>query len=294
MHVVTHDEPDCWADPLEEALKLLRAPDNMRERAQTWLVAVADEFNYRLNRESKLRNSPIRRVAHLKTELSELAVEARDLARRMELVWPWVHHAASPKGFSENPYYSYTLPEVWIDDDGTPNFAELLSHKPAQLKALLPEIAYLMDWLSEQLSDSGGEPDLLAMFYVTPKRGLSVECWELFWFFRPGEATQSESRKDGKGDYYHFTAMVYELATGQSAEDPGVGMIRYVKEAVTLCDDLLSRVPGLRDRCDLLAPEESPVGFISKSSLAGYVLHPRPKEKNEEACLKEQRAAQEK
>ena len=137
------------------------------------------------------------------------------------------------------------------------------------LMALLPEIADLADRLSERLpADTGGERPLFALFHGSPKQVLAVQCWELFWYFRPGEATGGEGSK-----YYKFTAWVYELATDEEADEKkGVGLRRYTDKAVKECDDLVSRVPGLRDHCHLLAAEGSPVGFISNSSLAAHLL----------------------
>ena len=65
------------------------------------------------------------------------------------------------------------------------------------------------------------------MRYGPAKQRLVAGCFEIFDQCRPGEATQS-----GDGDFYCFCAAVYQLTTGQGADEKGVGLKRYVEKVV--------------------------------------------------------------
>ncbi len=93
---------------------------------------------------------------------------------------------------------------------------------------------------------------------------LGVRCWELFWQFRPGDARGTPGH-----DFHTFCGLLYHLSTGEEPEEAGVGLIRYVKEAAKVCNELIDRNPGL-DRLGRMA--DTTLGLISETGLAAALF----------------------
>ena len=85
--------------------------------------------------------------------------------------------------------------------------------------------------------DQGGKDDLRRMWLPTAKRALVHDCWVLATDI--GDDFHPKSTVGGS--FYLLVATIYEYATGQDAEDSGVGLGRYVKEVVGAAREVENR-----------------------------------------------------
>ena len=103
------------------------------------------------------------------------------------------------------------------------------------LQAAWQDVRPNLEWLAKQTRErrarwdhlKRGRANVETMRHGPAKQRLVAHCFELFEQCRPGEATQSET-----GDFYCFCAAVYQIATGQGADEEGVGLKRYVERVV--------------------------------------------------------------
>lgn len=176
-------DPNVRSELLERAHDYLRAPDDRREDARAWILDVARSFHDRY--ELAQKGAP--RLADLKKQTGAMEKHARELARLLDESDPYFVWAAT----------GYLGVDEWKDDQGVPHISEITDRQErTQLRGQLQRLASLAKHLHEALPiDTGGDPDLRGIFETTPKWLLAVDCWELFDWFRPGEAT-GYRRKD--------------------------------------------------------------------------------------------------
>lgn len=247
---------------LTEALSLLRVPDDRKENARAWVKVVAE--NFKRNR-SEQRSAP--RLADIKRRLPKAVRQARELADFLG-DFPYLVRVAS----------GYDLLDIMADledERGRPKHPKILRllesdarGLPRDLGAMLLEFADLTEPLVERWpADTGHERDLFAMFTGSPKEVLAVECWELFDWFRPGEATGTVPGRVGRsaGDYHRLMETVYELATGKEADEDRAGLERYTKKVAKFCRQYSARNPNFERVRRALALGQSPVGLIGST-----------------------------
>lgn len=78
--------------------------------------------------------------------------------------------------------------------------------------------------IAKPIRQRPGRGNLWARARATPKQALVNECAYVCWRFRREIVS---GRSDGP--FYDFVAAVWEFATGQKADEPGIGLERYVK-----------------------------------------------------------------
>lgn len=269
---------DYRGEIMENALKLLHTfDDDSKGNARRAIHNVVNIFKHNQEEHKK---AP--RLAEIHNRLTETARCSRELISLLDKTFQLTEVVSidvwsDDQGFhtEETPNYStlyikqlaigFDSIDDWRGDQGF-RFKELLTEKPAQLKILLLELAELMERLHHRWpEDTGGQSELDTMFEGAPKQVLAINCWELFWGFRPGDASGTAD-----GDYHAFIEILYDLATptGERAEDDKPGLVRYMKAAAKYCNGLLDRKPELDHLRQALPPGHSPVGMVSDTGLA--------------------------
>ena len=250
-------DADTQADQ-KEALKVLRVPEDQREDASAWIADVARCFRDDL----AAKQWPAPRLAKLKKQVSKIDKHARELARLLDESEPYFAMATA----------GYLGVEDWRHDEA-PNFSEILDpSQRAELALRLQRLAFIAKRLHDNLpADTRGKHKLPSLFDGTPEWILAVECWELFDWFRPGEATgnlEVQPQSD-RGEYHLFVEMVYELAT-RTVPNTGLGAI--TKKVAPLCNAYAKQKPAYRRLAHCGAVGESPVGMISRTGLASSLF----------------------
>ena len=235
---------------MDDALTLLRVADDGKEEARTWTEGVAKNFrqNY-----SEQRRAP--RLANLRDRLINAVKQARKLAAFLDRDLHHIRRVAS----------GYNLLDDWTKSPPErPKIFRLIDFDSQGLRSSLTEFAELTAPLKERWpTDTGGEHDLFSMFAGTPKQALALECWELFTWFRLGEATGTDT-----GQYHHFTETVYALATGREAGGDHAGLERYTKKTAKICNEYVARNSNFERLRRALAPGQSPVGIMNVTPAA--------------------------
>ena len=228
---------------LEQAFDYLRVPDDCREDAEFWILDVARSFRER----HEQQRAP--RLADLKKQTGAIEKHAAKLGRLLDESNPYFARAA----------VGYLGVDDWRDDQGDPHLFEIIDpHERNQLTAKLQRLARLASRLGEALPrDTGGPHDLRDIFEGPSKGSLAVDCWELFDWFRPGEATGHVD-----GHYHLFVEIVYELAI---EEKPSSGLTIFTKRAAPRCNAHAKRTPAYRNLRRVTPPGHSPVGLLSAS-----------------------------
>ena len=248
-------DPDYRSELLKEALDHLRVRDDCREDAELWTLDVARSFRERY----ALAQQGAPRLATLKKQTDSIEKHARELARLLDKSDPYFVWAAT----------GYLGVDEWKDDHGNlPHISEILDpQERTQLTDKLQRLASLAKHLSEALpKDTGGEHDLRGIFETTPTWLLALDCWELFDWFREGEATGHVAKATSEpGNYHTFVEIVYELAI---EEEPSSGLTAFTKRAAPRCNAYAEQNPRYRHLRRALPPGDSPVGLISHSGLA--------------------------
>lgn len=256
---MTHSLERCsggagTAEIMESALCVLRVPDDQKDTARGWIKRVAAMLT-----EHAVEQKAAPRLADIKTRLPEAVRRARKLITFLERDVPYVRSVAA----------GYDLMESHADlDRGKPAIPKVLSYDPQPLQAALAEFAAVIGPLAEAWpQDSGGEPDLFAMFSGSPKQAFAVRCWELFTWFRPGEAKSSDT-----GEYHLFAEYLYALATGRHPSDDSAGLERYTKRAAKKCNAFAASNPHFERVRRALPASATPFGIIEASSVGSRVF----------------------
>jgi hypothetical protein len=246
----------------KEALGLLSVPDGEKdqEQARIGVEDVIRRFQLRLE---SWKASP--KFTDLRDQLDQISTSARELGRLLDTSWPYAQAAAA----------GYCSVDDWLNQDRFVFFEQVIEG-PEQVCTVLPKIAEAADQIRSRLpAQKGGGRSLEERFHGLPKAVLAVHCWELFHHYRPGEAKTTDG-----GDYHTLTSIIYEMASGEGSDSPGVGLEHYVKNAAIVCRDLIEQNPALERLRHALPPGESPVGFLSESTaIADWYGIPRRVEK---------------
>ena len=246
-------DPDYRSELLEQALDYLRVPDDCRGDAEFWILDVARVFRERHAKERP--GAP--RLADLKKQTGAIEEHAAKLARLLDESDPYFVWAA----------VGYLGIDDWTDDQtddqGIPHISEIIDpQKRVQLTAKLQSLARLANHLLEALpKDTGGPNDLRDIFEGPSRWPLAVNCWEIFDWFRPGEATGDVS----KGDYHAFVEIVYELAV---QKPPNAGLASFTKQAAKRCRAYAERTPAYGRLRRALPQGHSPAHLLTASGLA--------------------------
>ena len=246
-------DPDDRNELLKQALDYLRVPDDCREDTSAWILDVARSFHER--HEKAQQGAP--RLSALRKQTGSIETHARELARLLDESDPYFVWAA----------HGYLGVDEWKDDQGVPHISEIVDpQKRAQLTAKLQRLASLAKRLHKALpKDTGGEHDLRGIFETPPTWLLAVDCWELFDWFRPGEATGHVAPTVQGGNYHTFVEIVYELAI---EEKPTSGLTVFTKGAAPRCNAYAEQKPGYRRLRHARALGTSPVGLMTGSGFA--------------------------
>ena len=251
---------------MESTLELLHVPDDKKDGVRADVTRVAMMFE-----ENRWGSS--RRIADIEKALLAIAKRAKVLDGVIKKVWPdarrlafgyvsledW-REAIEPRSRRGSPEDRREAIET-VHIGGISEFV----NKPAKWATTLQEIADLTGWIRQRLpEDTGGEHNISEMFNGTAKMVLAVQCWELYWGFRPDDRATGYD----KGDFHALNATVYELATGVEPEADGAGLINHTKKAAVFCNGLRDRNPQFDRLRRALAPGESPIGLISRSGAA--------------------------
>ena len=242
-------DPDYRSELLEEALVHLRVPDDCREDAEFWILDVARVFR---ERHAKERSS-VPRLADLKKQTGAIEEHAAELVRLLNETDSYFVRAA----------VGYLGIDNWTHDQGAPHLSLIVDYRErTQLTTKLQSLASLANHLLEVLPKDTGGPNNLQDIFEGPSRwSLAVNCWELFDWFREGEATGDVN----KGDYHTFVEIVYELAV---QKPPNTGLAAFTKQAATRCRAYAERTPAYQRLRRALPPGHSPAHLLTASGLA--------------------------
>ena len=264
-------DPDHHSELLKQALDCLRVPDDCREDATAWTLDVARVFRER----HAIAQQSAPRLADMKDQTGAMEKHARELARLLGESDPYFIWAATGYlGVDEwsapldpPPVRKTEKPAEAVQD--IPYFSEIMDpQKRTQLTRRLQRLANLAKHLHEALpQDTGGRHNLRNIFEAPPRWSLAVDCWELFDWFRPGEATGhvDPAPTSRKGGYHIFVETVYELAL---AEKPNSGLTTFTKRAAPRCNAYAEGRPAYRHLRQASAPGTSPVGILTGTGLA--------------------------
>ena len=233
------------SEQMETALRLLHVPHKDWPLARDWIGQVVNKFEHALQRQSDPLLSSMKGLADANREVREIAELAHTLTHKLETSWPQIRGLLGGYGSWGNP----------LDDRGRKNVAELLSEELALLPAL-SRFSHVMNMLSERLpTATGRDHDLYTMIEGAPKAHLAYDCWDVFSWFRPGEAKSTEH-----GMFHKFVESVYIIAI--DADDvEGAGLIRYVRNAVKAA----KLTPGLEAMRRALGTRACPIGLLGES-----------------------------
>ena len=251
---------DGWGHELfQEALKLLRAPDN--QDAAPLIRSVIQMFKDDIEQE---RAAP--RISDLKKKLRKISQHSRGLARLLDEVDPYFLRAMNAYTFTDD--WPWGRDRGGFDQHGRNEFLHPLVSKSTQLKTMLSGIRKGADLVVEKMpTDIGSRGNLFDILHQSPKQLLTIRCWELFWQFRPGDA-----RGTPEHDFHNFCGILYHLSTGEGPEEEGVGLLRYVKKAAKVCNEFIDRNPKIDNLRRILADGDSTLGLISDTGLAAALL----------------------
>ena len=251
------DSEDYQLEIMDNAVGLLkvRQESKTKSRAKSWIRDVAADHAALVERQKHSESAPIKRLKELKQLLRSIANDAQHLRSDIDRVWPYLHDVV----------FAYSNSEDWKREDGQVAFKERLVDLPYRLGCDLDELAETLKRIDSRIrKDTGGELPLARIRRAHPDHVLAVECWELFDYWRPEEASGTT-----EGPYHEFVGLVYEIATGL---EPHTGLERWVKMTVVRCGRAQIFVPSASGWLRFWPEGTSPVGYLSRSSLAEQIF----------------------
>ena len=234
-------------DQLARAVDLLNPSDDMCTYAEQWVREAAERFEA-----DRARAERAPRLSELRKALTKIDKQSQALAELIEEWWPHIHRASA----------GYDSMEDWLDTEtGGFTHHKVMTELPDRLRSDLATLAALtQSWRDRWPPDEGSQPrNMQTIFNGSPRLMMAVRSWELFQRFRPDEATARAT-----GDFVEFVEIVYELATGNTADDAGENLDRHIRKAVDYCSNLFNRKPAVKRSFSAQSPIHSPVGIISE------------------------------
>lgn len=207
-------EPSRIGELLKVIFEKLHAAGEAQQeqaRAQVWKIA------QNLRRYCAEENStPPVSIAKARKALLDEARQCEELAQRIDINEPFLGLG----GATENPFDD---PDIRKKAEAE---HEALIQEQRSLKSSLERQAALLRERATRWPTTGGRLNIYTMSHGAPMQRFVSDGCLVFAKFRPDKVSGTPG-----GDFYEFVAAAYELATGNGADEPGVGLDYYVRKA---------------------------------------------------------------